>query len=211
MAAYQEYLIGRYFLNQKTPESVQAALVHFENAIKEDSAFALPYASLAYCYTLIGVAGYGGMARDTAETKAKAAVMKALQIDASLAEAHASLAYLKFRFDWDWKGADVEFKKAIALKPGYATAHEWYGLFLAVQVKLDEALKEMQTAYQLDPLSPSVNNGLARIYHFRKENDKVVTQVNKTLALDSNYAEAYFTQGINYFEQKDYQKPNQFY
>jgi len=133
-------------------------------------------------------------------------VMKALQIDASLAEAHASLAYLKFRFDWDWKGADVEFKKAIALKPGYATAHEWYGLFLAVQVKLDEALKEMQTAYQLDPLSPSVNNGLARIYHFRKENDKVVTQVNKTLALDSNYAEAYFTQGINYFEQKDYQK-----
>jgi TolB-like protein/class 3 adenylate cyclase/Flp pilus assembly protein TadD len=206
MAAYQEYLIGRYFLNQKTPESIQTALVHFQNAIKEDSAFALPYSNVAYCYTLIGVAGYGSISRDTAEIKAKKAVMKALQIDASLAEARAALGYIKFRFDWEWKGAEDEFKKAIALKPGYSTAHEWYALFLAVQARLDEALKEMQTAYQLDPLSTSVNNGLARIYHFRNENDKVIAQVNKTLAIDSNYAEAYFTQGINYFKLDQYSK-----
>lgn len=206
MAAYQEYLIGRYFLNQKTPESIQAALVHFESANKEDSTFALPYSNVAYCYTLIGVAGYGNISRDTAEIKAKQAVMKALQIDGSLAEAHAALAYIKFRFDWDWKGAEDEFKKAIALKPGYSTAHEWYALFLAVQARLDEALKQMQTAYQLDPLSTSVNNGLARIYHFRNENEKVIAQVNKTLTLDSNYAEAYFTQGINYFKLGEYEK-----
>jgi TolB-like protein/Tfp pilus assembly protein PilF len=225
MTAFQEYLIGKYFLNQKTPESIRTALVHFQNSIKADSAFTLPYASMAYCYTLIGVAGFGstndsallyGSSDGTlykrkeygtfAETKAKEAVMKALQIDPTLAEAHASLGYIKFRIDWDWKGAEEEFKKAIALKPGYSTAHEWYALFLAIQGRLDEALTEMQTAYRLDPLSTSVNNGLARIYHFRNETDKALAQADKTIRLDSNYAEAYFTKGITYFKLKDYQK-----
>ncbi len=204
--AFEEYLIGKHFLNQKTPESIQTALIHFENSIKEDSAFAFPYASLAYCYTLIGVAGYGDISRDVAETKAKEAVMKALQIDATLAEAHAALGYIKFRIDWDWKGAEKEFKRAIDLKPGYATAHEWYALFLAIQVRLDEALKEMQTAYQLDPLSSSVNTGLARIYDFRNENDKSIAQINKTLGLDPNYAEAHFTVGMTYTKIKEYEK-----
>ena len=204
--AFEEYLIGKHFLNQKTPESIQTALIHFENSIKEDSAFALPYASLAYCYTLIGVAGYGDISKDVAETKAKEAVMKALQIDATLAEAHAALGYIKFRIDWDWKGAEKELKRAIELKPGYATAHEWYALFLAIHVRLDEALKEMQIAYQLDPLSSSVNTGIARIYHFRNENDKALAQIKKHLELDPNYADAHFTVGMTYFKIKDYEK-----
>ncbi len=204
--AFQEYLIGKHFLNQRTSESIQTALQHFEKSIKQDSTFALPYASMAYAYTLIGVAGYGNTPRIVAETKAREAVMKALAIDETLAEAHAALGYIKLRIDWDWKGAEAELKRAIALKPGDATSHEWYALYLAIQVRLDEALKEMQRAYDLDPLSPSVNTGLARIYHFRNETGKALAQIKKTLELDPNYAEAHFTEGMTYFKEKNYQK-----
>ncbi len=204
--AFEEYLAGKNFLNKRTPESIQASIIHFEKSIQADPEFALPYASLAYAYTLIGVAGYGNISRNIAESKAKEAVMKALRIDGTLAEAHAALGYIKFRIDWDWKGAEKEFKKAIELKPGYATAHEWYALFLAIHERLDEALREMQKAYQLDPLSLGVNNGLARIYHFRNETGKAANQINKTLALDSNYAEAHFTIGMTYYKTKEYEK-----
>ncbi|MBC7827841.1 MAG: tetratricopeptide repeat protein [Chitinophagaceae bacterium] len=204
--ASEEYLIGKSFLNQRTPQGIHSALVHFEKAIVRDPSFALAHTNLAYCYTLIGVAGYGNIARDVAEKKAKEAVMKALEIDPTLAEAHAALGYIKFRIDWDWDGAEREFKKAIEIKPGYATAHEWYALYLAIQRRFDEALKEMNIAYQLDPLSPNVNTGLARIHQFMNNTDKSLQQVNKTLAIDSNYAEAYFTAGMTYFKRQEYEK-----
>ena len=206
MLAFQEYLIGKHFLNQRTSESIQTSLQHFEKSIKQDSEFALPYVNLAYAYTLIGVAGYGSIPRDTSVTKAKTAIMKALAINETSAEAHAALGYIKFRIDWDWKGAEKEFKRAIELNPGYATAHEWYALFLAIHERLDESLREMLKAYELDPLSSSVNNGIARIYHFRGEPDKALMQIKKTLALDSNYAEAYFTEGITFFKTEEYKK-----
>jgi len=206
MQAFQEYLIGKHYLNQRTSENIQVSLQHFEKSMKLDSAFALPYASLAYAYTLIGVAGYGDIPREMAETKAKQAVMKALEIDETLAEAHAALGYIKFRIDWDWKGAEKELKRAIELKPGYATAHEWYALFLAIHVRLDEALQEMQKAYELDPLSSSVNTGIARIHHFRNEPEKGLAQIKKTLAIDSNYAEAHFTAGMTYSKITEYEK-----
>lgn len=204
--AFEEYIIGKNFLNQRTPQGIQAAVGHFEKAIASDPTSALTYTNLAYCYTLIGVAGYGSIDRAVAEAKAKEAVMKALDIDPSLAEAHAALGYIKFRIDWDWKGAERELKKAIELKPGSATAHEWYGLYLAIQGRLDEALREMNKAFQLDPVSPNVNTGLARIYQFRGETDKALAQVNKVLAIDSNYAEAYFTAGMTYFRRQEYEK-----
>ena len=202
--AYQEYLIGRHLLNQRTAESIQSALGHFEKSIEEDPNFALPYTQLAYCYTLIGVAGYGSLPHSVVETKAKNAVMRALELDSNLAEAHASLGYIKFRIDWDWAGAEKELKRAIELKPGYATAHEWYALLLGVRVKLDEALSEMQTAYNLDPLSPSVNNGLARVYHFRNDERRALEQIKKTIELEPGYAEAHFTLGMTNIRLKDY-------
>jgi adenylate cyclase len=204
--AYQEYLIGRHLLNQRTSESIQSALSHFEKSIEQDPNFALPYTQIAYCYTLIGVAGYGGLGlpHSVVETKAKNAVMKALALDSTLAEAHASLGYIKFRVDWDWEGAEKELKRAIELKPGYSTAHEWYALLLGVRVRLDEALNEMQTAYNLDPLSPSVNNGLARVYHFRDEEKKAYEQIRKTIELEPGYAEAHFTLGMTNIRLKDY-------
>jgi serine/threonine-protein kinase len=206
MLAFQEYLIGKHYLNQRTSESIQSSLQHFEKSITQDSAFALPYVNLAYAYTLIGVAGYGNIPRDTSVTKAKNAIMKALAIDETSAEAHAALGYIRFRIDWDWKGAEKEFKRAIELNPGYATAHEWYALFLAIHERLDESLKEILRAYELDPLSSSVNNGIARIHHFRGETDKALKQIKKTITLDSNYAEAYFTEGITYFKTQEYKK-----
>ena len=206
MLAIQEYLIGKHFLNQRTSESIQTSVQHFEKSIQQDSLFALPYASLAYAYTLIGVAGYGTITQDSAEAKAKQAVMKALEIDETLAEAHAALGYIKFRIDWDWKGAEKELKRAIEFKPSYATAHEWYALFLAIHTRLDEALAEMQKAYELDPLSLSVNTGIARIYDFRRESDEALAQIKKTLELDPNYAEAYFTAGMTYSTLKQYKK-----
>lgn len=204
--ALQYYLTGNNFLNKRNPQSIRSALMNYEKAVGKDPQFALAYSNLAYCYTLIGVAGYGDIPRDVAESKAKAAVNQALLLDSTLAEAHAALGYIKFRIDWDWDGAETEFKKAIALKPGYSTAHEWFGLYLAIQSRFDEALKEMKIAYQLDPLSPNVNTGLARIYQFRNETDNALAQVNNTLAIDSNYAEAYFTAGMTYFKMKEYGK-----
>ena len=206
MQAYQDYLQGKHHLNKRTPESIQTALIYFEKSIQLDSSFALPYANAAYCYALIGGAGYGNISRTVAETKAKSAVMKALSLDPTLAEAHAALGYIKFRIDWDWQGAETAFKNAISMKPGYATAHEWYALFLAIRSGLDESLKEMKLAYQLDPLSNNVNNGLARIHYFRGEYDQSLLQSNKTIALDSNYAEAHFTAGMTLYRMKNYEQ-----
>lgn len=202
--AYQEYLIGRHLLNQRTAESIQSALSHFEKSIEEDPKFALPYTQIAYCYTLIGVAGYGNLAHSVVETKAKEAVMKALDLDSTLAEAHAALGYIKFRVDWDWEGAEKELKRAIELKPGYATAHEWYALLLGVRARLDEALNEMQTAYNLDPLSPSVNNGISRVYHFRHEDEKSLAQAKKIVELEPGYAEGHFTLAMSNITLKNY-------
>ncbi len=206
MEAYEEYLVGKYFLNEKTAESIQQAAAHFESSIDQDPAFALPYAHLAYCYTLMGVAGYGNLSRDIATQKAKEYVAKALEIDETLAEAHAALGYIKFRVDWDWAGAEKEFKMTLEMNPSYATAHEWYALFLSVHSRLDEALQEIQTAYALDPLSAGVNTGLARVYHFRGEYDKAVAQIMKTLELDPDYAEAHFALGMTYYRTKEYDK-----
>lgn len=204
VTAYQEYLIGKHNLNQRTSGSIQSALTHFEKSIQEDPLFALPYTQIAYCYTLIGVAGYGNLPRPLVESKAKAAVHKALELDSTLAEAHAALGYIKFRIDWDWKGAEESLQRAIELKPGYSTAHEWYALLLGITVRLDAALEQMKTAYELDPLSPSVSNGLARVYHFRRENKKSLEQVQRTIELEPTYAEAHFSAGMTYLRLKDY-------
>ncbi len=203
--AFQEYLLGKHFLNKKTPTSVQTAVQHFETSVSLDPNFALAYANLSYCYTLISAAGYGSGA-EMVSKKAKDAVAKALELDETLAEAHAALAYLKFRIDWDWDGADKEFKRAIELKPGYVAAHEWYALFLGIHRRFDESLKEIQIAHELDPLSLSVNTGMGRIYHFRGETDKAIAQFKKTIEIDPHYAEAVFGLGMTYFKIKDYEK-----
>lgn len=196
--AYRQYLLGRSHLNQRTGDEVLKAIDSFTRSIGQDATFALAYAGLAESYTFAGSGGYGSLPRAEANERARAAAGRAIALDDSLAEAHAALGYVKFRIDWDWPGAEAEFKRALALKPGYARAHEQYGLFLAIQRRLDEALGEMQLARQLDPLSASVNNGVGRIFHFQRKYDEALAQFRKTLEIEPRYAEAYFSMGLTY-------------
>jgi len=196
--AYRAYLLGRFHLNKRTGDEVIKAIDLFTQSVKQDSLFALAHAGLAECYTLVGNAGYGSLPRDVAIANAKKFAARAIALDESQAEAHASLAYVKFRIDWDWPGAEREFQRALQLKPGYARAHEWYALYLSIMGRFDDATKEMMRAQELDPLSASVSTGIGRIYHFEYKLDEAVAQFKKTLELDPEYAEAYFGLGMTY-------------
>jgi adenylate cyclase len=196
--AYRTYLLGRFHLNKRTGEEVIKAIDFFRQAVQKDSTFALAYAALAECYTLAGNAGYASLPRDEAINDAKMFAQKAIGLDESQAEAHASLAYVKFRIDWDWATAETEFRRALELKPGYARAHEWYALYLSIRGRLDEAMVEMRRAQLLDPLSASVSTGIGRILHFQRKYEEAVTQFKQTIELDPEYAEAYFGLGITY-------------
>jgi len=196
--AYRLYLLGRFHLSKRTGEEVIKAIGFFTQAVQRDQSFALAYAGLAECYTLAGNAGYGSLPRDEAIANAKRFASQAIALDESQAEAHASLAYVKFRIDWDWAGAEREFQRALQLKPGYARAHEWYALYLSIMGRFDEAMKEMLRAQELDPLSTSVSTGIGRIYHFEYKLEEAIAQFKKTLELDPDYAEAYFGLGMTY-------------
>ncbi len=196
--AYRMYLLGRFHLSKRTGDEVIRAIEYFAQAVQKDQSFALAYAGLAECYTLAGSAGYGSLPRAEAITNAKKFAAQSLALDESQAEAHASLAYVKFRIDWDWTGAEKEFQRALQLKPGYARAHEWYALYLSILGRFDDAMKEMMRAQDLDPLSASVSTGIGRIYHFEYKTEQAVAQFHKTLELDPEYAEAYFGLGMTY-------------
>ena len=202
--AFEEYLLGKHYLNVRTTESIHTAVVHLEKSVALDPDFALAHATLAYCYSLLSGAGFGMLPEGPAHQKARDAVQRALALDETLAEAHAALAYIKFRIDWDWDQADAEFRRAIELKPGYSTAHEWYALFLAMHKRLDESLREMKIALELDPMSVAVNNGLGRVYHYRGEIDKAVAQFQRTLLIDPGYGESYFSLSMAYLRMHRY-------
>jgi TolB-like protein/class 3 adenylate cyclase/lipoprotein NlpI len=202
--AYRLYLLGKQQLNQRTGESIQKGLSYFQNAIELDPTFALAHVGVADCYTLIGGAGYGSFPREKAVGLAKNAINTALQQDETLAEAYNSLAYLKFRLEWDWKEAESNFKRAIELKPGYASAYEKYALYLAVLGRHEEALPLMYRAFELDPLSASVSTGVGRIYDFARQYDKAIEQYNKTLEMNPDYVEATFALGLSFSHSKRY-------
>jgi len=204
--AYRNYLLGNYYLNKRTGESLIKGIEHFSKSIEHDPLFALAYAGLANCYTLTGGAAYGNISKEEAYDKANDAVQKALELDPTLAEAHASLGYIKFRFDWDWDAAEEEFKKAIELKPGYAQAHEWYALFLSLIRKSDKAIDEIKRAYELDPLSQSISTGVGRILNFANKLDEAVMQYKKTIEMYPNYAEAHFALSMTYIAQRKYKE-----
>ena len=167
--AYEAYLKGRYFWNMRTPEGFQKALDYFQQAIDRDGNYAPAYAGLADTYALLGSMPYAVMPPTEAGTKAKAAATTALRIDPALAEAHVSLAFATYSFDWDWRGGEREFQRAIALDPDYATAHYWYALYLGQLGRYDEQLIEAQRALDLEPLSlvGTYAVGLAH-YHARR-------------------------------------------
>ena len=187
--AYLPYLEGRYYWNKRTRASIERAMVHLRQAISLDPSYARAYSALADCYMSLGLLG-SGPTQDLFG-QAKAAAVTAVALDDTLAEAHTSLAYLKFWQEWDWNGAEAEFKKAIALNPDYATAHQWYAEYLRLMGRFEESIAESNQALALDPLSLVINMEAGLPYYFQHRYDKAKEHIQKAIDLDPNFALAY--------------------
>ncbi len=192
--AYQLYLKGRYHWNKRTEEGFKKAVEHFQKAIEEDPAYALAYAGLADCHTLM--AFYSYQHPREAFPKGKTAALKALEIDEKLAEAHTSLFLANLFYDWDLPGAEREAKRALELNPGYATARQWYSFFLVMTGKQEEGLAEMRRALELDPLSLPFNVALATLLYFARRYNEAVEQFRKTLEMEPNFLWAHVFLGL---------------
>lgn len=181
-AAQEAYLQGRYYWNKRTREELQKALDYFREAARIDSTFGKAYAGQADTYNLLPP---GGMSPFVAYSLAKDAARRALDIDPNLAEAHTSLAFATFIFDRDWRAAEEGFKRAVELSPGYETAHHWYGEYLSVLGRFDEAMTELEQARRLDPLSVNIRNSIGTTLYFARRYDDAITELQKSLELDS--------------------------
>lgn len=197
--AYQAYLQGRYFWNKRNTAGLKKAVEHFQRAIAIDSNYAPAYAGLADCY--IRLNEYGVPMTQESVPRSKAAVMKALQIDDALAEAHATLAFIRFRHDWDFAGAEQEFRRSLELDDNYSETHQWHAFYLLAVGRLNEADAAMRRAQELDPLSVSFNANLALYLFFKHQFDQSAQQSLKTLEMEPNFNLARVTLGLNY-EQK---------
>jgi serine/threonine-protein kinase len=188
--AYQLYLHGRYYWNKRTPDGLNKSIEYFQKAIEADPNYALAYGGLADSYNVLSTNGI--LPPNEAFPKAKAAVTRAIEIDDTLAEAHTSLAFIRTVYDWDWPGAEQEYKRAIALNPNYANAHYFYAFtFLISRGRVDEAIAEMKKAAELDPLSLIINTNLGRTYFLARQYDKALEQYRKTLDLDPTFPRAH--------------------
>jgi TolB-like protein/Tfp pilus assembly protein PilF/predicted Ser/Thr protein kinase len=196
--AYQDYLKGRYWWNKTTKEGFNRAIEYFQQAIAKDPHYALAYTGLADCYG--SLAGFDIVPAKDAYPKAKEAALKALEIDDTLAEAHASLAWVKSAFDWDWSGGDREFQRAIELNPGYVTARRRRGLTLAVTGRFEEAIAENKRAVELDPLSLINNWALGDTLYKARQYDQAIEQELRTLEIDPNFIPALDTLSLAYLQ-----------
>jgi len=193
--AYHTYLRGRYYWNKRTSADLQRALGYFWQAVDEEPAYALAYAGIADCYNWLGYI-FGRMPPQEAMPKARAAAFKALEIDDHLAEAYASLAFVKFVFEWQWKEAGDYFKKAIELNPRYAPVRHVYGVYLAtVWRQFDQALAEVNKGLELDPLSLPINHMVGYLLLLARRPDEAIAQFRKTLEIDPRYTLAHSNMG----------------
>jgi TolB-like protein/Tfp pilus assembly protein PilF len=197
--AYELAIKGRYFWVKRTEDSINRALALFQQAVERDPGYAAAYSGLADCYSSLGFSFDVGSQRPAeVQPKAKAAAMKALELDDSLADAYTSLAYVKLNFDWDWPGAEVEFKRSLQLNPAYANGHHWRAHLLLSSGRLSEALAESKRALELDVLSPIMNVHLGWHYLYARQYDRALDQLTKTLELDPNYGLAHWYRGLAY-------------
>jgi TolB-like protein/Flp pilus assembly protein TadD len=196
--AYLAYLEGRYFWNKRTEEGFSKAITLFKRSIEIDPTYAPPYAGLADCYELLGSAPYSTLSPKEAFPQAEAAARKALELDSTLAEAHVPLGYSELVYEWNLPEAQKEFDKALRLRPGYATAHQFYGYYLTAMGKLDEAIVERKKAVDLDPISPLLNSALAEAYYHARRFDVTIDESHKALELDPGYAIALVNIGRAY-------------
>jgi len=193
--AYDLYLKGRYFWNKRTPEGFEEAIKYFQQAIAKDPDYARAYAGLADCYALLP--GYTMTIPQTeALPKARAAALKALQLDERLAEAHTSMALIAENYDWDWQTAEKEYRRAIELNPNYATAHHWYAEYLTWNGRFDEALRESERARQLDPLSLIIAADNAMIFYYSRQYDRAEKGFNAVLEMEPTFPRAHMVRSV---------------
>jgi len=197
--AYQLYLKGRYFWNKRTEEGFRKGIDYFNQAIRDDPNYALAYTGMSDCYALLS--DFGFMPPREGFPKAKEAATRALAIDEKLAEAHTSLGHVKRDYDWDWPGAEQEFKRAIELNPNELSAHQWYAVYLSALGRHQEAIAEIKRALDLDPLSLPVNAVTARVLYLARQYDEAIEQSRKTIEMDRRFPTIYQNLGQSY-EQK---------
>jgi DNA-binding winged helix-turn-helix (wHTH) protein/TolB-like protein/Tfp pilus assembly protein PilF len=203
--AYQLYMKGRFFWNKRSVDGVKKSLEYFQQAIDADPGYAVAYAGLADAYITAGSYGYSIMPPREAMPKAEAAVQKALSIDNSLAEAHSSLAYIKFTYDWDWAGAEQEFKQAIALNPLYDTAHHWYSHELMALGRRDEAIAESRRALEISPSDTVMNEHMGWTWLMMRNYDQAIQAAHKALEMDPDFVLAHRVTALAYMYQGNYQ------
>jgi serine/threonine-protein kinase len=183
--AYLSYLKGRFQWNKRSPDGLKLAVDHFNEAIGLEPLYALAHAGLADTYVALGA--LHSLPSREAYSKARAAAMKALEIDSSLAEGYATLGFVMATFDRDWSGSEDAFQKALSLNSSYATAHQWYSVILRSLGRFDEAIEEAQKALQLDPLSPIINATVGQSFYFARRYDEAIKLYRRMLAVESNY------------------------
>jgi TolB-like protein/Tfp pilus assembly protein PilF len=194
--AYHLYLKGRYCWNKRTGEALKNGIEFFQQAIAKDTDYALAYTGLADSYAII--AFYSNLPPKPAFEEAKKATAKALEIDDTLAEAHASLGFVKEYYEWDWREAAKEYQKAIDLNPNYATAHQWYGMYFMKLGEFEKAGRELKRALRFDPHSLIINADLGLPFTFKGQYTEAVEQYRKTLEIDQNFIWARFFLGWTY-------------
>jgi len=187
--AYQLLLKAQYHANKWTPEGLRQGMAYARQAIEADPGYAAAYAWIASTYAYLGM--FGSLPPSEAAPKAKAAALRALEIDESVAEAHTALGAVEFFYEWDWSGAERSLKRALELNPNYAWAHLYYGLFLLVVGRRQEALAEARRSVELDPLSANFSHTLGMVFYFVRDYDRALEQLQKTLELDPNLVVAH--------------------
>jgi tetratricopeptide (TPR) repeat protein len=202
--AYQLYLQGRYWQNKANKEGFEKGIEYFQQAIAKDPNYAPAYDGLANCYG--GLAGAGFASPKDAYPKAREAALKALTIDESLTEAHATLGYISAVYDYDWAGGEKEIQRAIDLDPSNADAHRLYGIALREMGRLKEAIGENRRALELDPLSLIINRALGQAFYESRQYDQAIEQEKKTLELDPNFLQAHNTLGNAYLHRSMYKE-----
>jgi TolB-like protein/cytochrome c-type biogenesis protein CcmH/NrfG len=202
--AYRLYLKGRYHWNKRSPDGVQKAVEYFRQALEKDPAYSLAYAGLADTYAYLSF--FNVIPSRQAMPKAKAAAAKALEIDHDLAEAHVSLGYVSFTYEWDWLAAGEHFEQALTLSPACSRAHTFYALYLSSLGRSEEALAVAKRALDLDPASPAVSHSLAVQLYLARKFDRASKQAHDTLEMDANFAVSYAVLGEAYLSKGMYRE-----
>jgi serine/threonine-protein kinase len=202
--AYEFYLKGRYAWGRRANEDLKKGVKYFRQAIAKDPNYCLAHAGLADCLLLLGL--FGAERPRLIMPQAKAAAMRAIQLDQTHGEAYASLAQIKFIYDWEWKAAEADFQHALRVSPTYPTAHQWHGEFIASTALFDQGLAELKRARDLDPLSLIINTNLGLNFYFARRYDLAIEQLERALELEPNFFRAHLHLGMCYERKSMYRE-----